>query len=75
MFATERICRLPLRQPNSRLQPTWPAAFLRCKLYHHGVAGHAAEPWAVRRAEFSEVFIGFGGRIPSARVKQPTTLR
>jgi hypothetical protein len=34
---------------NFGLQPTWPAAFLPSKLCHHGVAGHAAEPWSVGR--------------------------
>lgn len=33
--------------PNSGLQPTWPAALPPSKLCHHGVAGHAAEPWSV----------------------------
>jgi hypothetical protein len=31
------------------LQPTWPAALPPSKLCHHGVAGHAAEPWSVSR--------------------------
>lgn len=34
---------------NSGVQPTWLAAFLPTKLCHHGVAGHAAEPWSVGR--------------------------
>ena len=33
--------------PNSGLQPTWTAAFLPCRLCHHRVAVHAAEPVAV----------------------------
>jgi hypothetical protein len=37
--------------PNSGLQPMWPAAFLRSELCHHGVAGHAAQPWSVGRME------------------------
>jgi hypothetical protein len=42
--------------PNSGLQPTWPAALLPSELCHHGVAGHAAEPWSVRRQKLMKFF-------------------
>ena len=38
-----------LAAANFGLQPIWPSPFLPPKLCHHGVAGHVAEPRAVRQ--------------------------
>jgi len=39
------------------LLPTWPAAFLRSRLWHHRVAVHAVEPMAVRRRSVAGVMM------------------
>jgi hypothetical protein len=61
---------------NAGLQTAWPASFVPCKLCHHGVAGHAAEPWSVsrlkpmRRQPFNPNYSGSPLQIGASLIEQ-----